>query len=786
MFGDDVRAAVENPGGTGAGVPAPFATHPDAAANPTLVPAGRVRHAPYAFRTLTGAILYTDALELRFGQWTTFAIVHCLPGLYGPTAMLGVELPIDPTSGMRFNGETWPVTIPRYVSIQGTSTLDTIFDARLAATAILIPRFTGPGPIFGITHQDCFVDSVTIRRARANGQPMARGNAARAGIYFPVGQSFLTVSNCFLIDNDVGVGVDTLFEQQFPNRPNLVNCTFARNRIGVWNGSRDPMFANVGWTVLTVLNCIFDDWSPVLPLTDTTPFVGMNANYLTVRSFTFSGGSPSFPDPGRAYSAWAAGRANFPPASLPAGWPVPAVRLPFPPQFPAPRVDLGPYTNEPGTGLRGILYLNDVFRASGIGAAYSPHDFRLSPFAQIGVGAPSLPNPLVNQGICIAPGGISVIEMRSLALFGGVLIATPFGPVGINGEPSATLHCWDLDCEGFGNPRIVNRSGFTVGPLNDGNTPIDLGADECDELIMGGFIDGTRILSAPPPTAPLVVDHKRVYFFNLPSLQNVSRPHHNALPGQTFEWWPHVQGAPDAAPGTNYTRGVVGTLREFAVFGGVKPSFMRALGCDFSPSLLSDPHAQWAGAFSSPSSTDIYASNPWWWSPAGSTIPWDNAAVYDNSGVGLHGDQNITVLAFQLTQTPILSGTINPPGTLESATRYLHPTYPIAVFGAFLPCLDGTTYSTNVFGMGSAGPNCPDWAPLASFPWQGVRYNCQVRDFQQGDTLPFRYNLQTFLGVTDVAPVPVLEEALLVEPSAERRRTHGRRVLDELTRRGGR
>lgn len=63
MFGDDGEAAAENPGGTRLGIPPPFGTHPDAPFNMASVPAGNVRHAPYSFRTLTGAINYATALE---------------------------------------------------------------------------------------------------------------------------------------------------------------------------------------------------------------------------------------------------------------------------------------------------------------------------------------------------------------------------------------------------------------------------------------------------------------------------------------------------------------------------------------------------------------------------------------------------------------------------------------------------------------------------------------------------------------------------------------------------
>jgi hypothetical protein len=424
---------------------------------------------------------------------------------------------------------------------------------------------------------------------------------------------------------------------------------------------------------------------------------------------------------------------------------VPGIRPPSLPVFPTPRVDLTPYINGAGGG-RGVLYLNDAIRASGVGPGdYSPHDFRLSPSARFAtMTAPGHPNPMVNRGICEPCGNIVEITMSSTPSHGTGPIGGPvaFG-IPPTYEPDATVHAWDLDGEGYGNPRILNRSGFTVGPEIEGNTEIDLGADECDELIMGGFIEGTRVFSFMPP-GTTVPDHRRVFFFNLASTTGLIRPHHNAIEGKNWDWWPHVQGAPDAAPGTNYTTGMPGSLRAFLISSPLtqRPAFMRNLECDVSPSLLSDPHAKWTD---SNVFNDIYAANPWWWYPAGTgPQPHDNGAVYDNVNVtppAPHGSLNYASAYFSLSFTPVLSGTLNPPGSLLVNARYLDPYYNIGVF-AYGPCSSSTTYSTDAWGIGDTAPGCPDFVPMSTIPSRGVRLNCQIRDYT--DTFPFKHNLQTF------------------------------------------
>src|SRR5690606_15089930 len=101
-----------------------------------------LQHAPYSFRTVTrvnGALDYITSqiaptglpVEIEDGKFINWIVIHCLPGLYGPDSTLSVNLDdYDSASQMRFNGEEFPVRLPKGVSLQGTSALDTIFDGR--------------------------------------------------------------------------------------------------------------------------------------------------------------------------------------------------------------------------------------------------------------------------------------------------------------------------------------------------------------------------------------------------------------------------------------------------------------------------------------------------------------------------------------------------------------------------------------------------------------------------------------------------------------------------------
>jgi hypothetical protein len=153
--GDDTRAFQNNPGGTFANQ-LPLDPHFDSANTIR----GLIQHAPYAFRTLTrtpmtgntGALYYIATV---FGSipWTnpapsakrvSWVVIHCLPGIYAPKLNPMGPPEIDPRSGLPINEEVFPVSIGNRISLQGTSALDTIFDARPFLRGITIPAMPPP------------------------------------------------------------------------------------------------------------------------------------------------------------------------------------------------------------------------------------------------------------------------------------------------------------------------------------------------------------------------------------------------------------------------------------------------------------------------------------------------------------------------------------------------------------------------------------------------------------------------------------------------------------------
>ncbi len=146
---------------------------------------GNLQHAPYSFKTVGGALTwitkfpFTSTNSGKRLPWANpdfsnpsytidYIVIHCLPGLYGPT--INPQKAIDPKSGLRWNGEVFPLDIPQRVSIQGTSALDTIFDARCKDgapnTSIFHIGFYNPD--LGHQFEFTFIDGVTIRGSTRN------------------------------------------------------------------------------------------------------------------------------------------------------------------------------------------------------------------------------------------------------------------------------------------------------------------------------------------------------------------------------------------------------------------------------------------------------------------------------------------------------------------------------------------------------------------------------------------------------------------------------------------
>ncbi|MBK8976356.1 MAG: hypothetical protein IPM29_10540 [Planctomycetes bacterium] len=846
QYGDDRLAMELNPSTNTTQAPVsplerrPLADYPATQVSPDWFPDkvngnnghGYLQHAPYTFRTLTGPNGALEYVRRNFGfvswgstvpqpmGWTNsngvdperrvgHVVIHCLPGLYGPRGLAG-EPDVDPQSGLRFNGEVFPILLPGGVSLQGTSALDTIFDARGEATAIIrTGNWTGQDP-------DYFIDSLTLRNAQSDGgepwtlTPAFARNHTGAAIY--VGEQDmtnipLTISNCFIVDNAVGIAVET---DELTIGLRIVNNTLAFNRIGVWCGFRMPdpppppntvWIPNLGHARCVLVNNVID-----IRREDTVlrvPLLGVHPDDFTVASAAGGPASPNLVN----FNAWDGLTVQMtypaPPAvgigSPVSNFPKPGFRGSGGTNYSAvqPRVDLRPVVGAPGDTQtpRGILFVNDALRASGAGDL-SPHDFRLAPHVvqdprTITAQNPILAlDPLVSMGIDFGP--TSLTGYTNITMVNGEVLTHPPGiDLTVVNQPQDpdVFHAWDWDTEGYGNPRIRRRAGFPAFDPNLGVFgDIDLGADELGELVMAGYLPGTRILGTLPPGENEPFDQIAVYFLDLRVPSPVHpRPSFRIDVGEVYGSWDHVrlqsvaEGSPDcvqvtlngAVIDTNYTDvtdAAAGSARARLINTAFTtpwdpqtsghPPITRNLACDFSPSLISDWHPFWgplwfgtAGSFPA-GFEDVYSGNPWFGSRWSVTGIWpqtvQNWHLYDNP---LH--PNVA-----LFRSDVLVGSLNPPGTLMNplpspdTNHGLYTVTPGSGFQSFGPpiiggsCSGAGTFTIGMFGVGDAWAGglslCPDMLPtFTGFEGRGLRYNCQVVV-----DLTSTSNLQTFLAVT--------------------------------------
>lgn len=792
---------------------------------------GILQHAPYSFRTLTGGVPGgiggRGAIDYVLTNWASasspagrtlpwtnaengrvvwWVIIHLLPGLYGPDSTIDPTLTdVDPQSGLRFNGEAFPLFLPTGVSLQGTSALDTILDARKLPTGIIQTNGNLAGRQANPGLEDYFVDSLTLRNARVNGAPpvvvpppLTILNTSGAAIWFGWELTVqFTVSNCFLVDNDVGIALED--SPLAPvNSPILVNNTLAWNRIGIWNGTRDPSSPstpqNQGNALAVCFNNIIDTSNPKSPTLVNVAAQGMHQDDVTITAILTALGQSIPPQP-QTLNAWDPSRINvaLPDPLVTTTWPMPVPRqTPPPTALPAPIVDLTPFMAT-ATKPRGILFVNDALTWAGFMPG-SPHDLRLAPHVATDPRTitPSTPitqlNPLVNVGIAL---GDTVPILASITFANGFVVADK---PGIRMSASNSLdvdefNSCDWDCDGFANPRIRCRAGFADPP--QGLPPIDLGADEMDALIVADYIESTRMYGTV--ITPDGMRHQTaVAFLDLRGPTH-PRPVHNNTFGHGFAWWQHTrfrkpsEGCNDCATVTlpspptsyesNYTAAStpfpgsppgVQTYRNFKILlsptasfwpsnvsGSAenKPPIMRNLQCDFAPLLLSDPTPYWGQiwfglvgmALPSPRASDVYSANPWhgsdWW-PIEPSIPNPEPAI-DN----WNAYSNPTHPTFP---SAILSGSLHSPGTTVLGSRltcgalapYLLPGLPTPTFGSFAPCSGGSNYTIGPFGVGDASTGCPDLLPYAaSLDGVGIRWNLQKLGAGLGS------NLQTFLSV---------------------------------------
>jgi len=775
LFGDNALALQFNPRNFGATDPIldpnnlrPLDEHPST--DPTRQIEGYLQHAPYAFRTLTsppgevGALEYIDALlpELpakhpEHPRQVTHVLVHCLPGLYGPTGLAG-QTDIDPRSGIPYNGEVFPVVLERdRVGIQGTSALDTIFDARSQPVAIFdIHGDSASQAAQDRVHEQLFIDSLTIRSAR--GGP---GTTVPAGAGIWVNgraPSYVSITNCFIYDNTVGIALDgsSTANTTGAHRVHVVNDTIAWNVIGAWLGDNGAQGRNIHASAF--VNVVFDPASPPGILPAYSCFEGIRAVDMVVAT---RGGSPV----GLNFCAWSPeaganlmGSPPYPPEAAP--WTPASTNIQGAASPSAPRVDLDAFQEQPRT-----LYINDAFRNSpvgGTGNEHSPHDFRLCPSVSIDDESPGShggpTNPLVNMGIDGGVGmNLDVVLQNGRAIPGQ---GTGWDSVPPGNVEEAIITGWYFDAEGFGNPRIALPVGYP-DPADDFGD-IDIGADEVGvngrvPLIVGGFIENTRIFASRVPNGN-VSAHDRIYFFGQANTAGAPRPQANSMLGRIFQWYDHIQNPTDTYPwfgqSSNYTLGIpaVGglpTLRfeQIAPFapGQGRRLFMRNLECDFSAHPLLDVHPFWPALIATinPSrrGVDPYAANPWYMNdPA----PFqddrrhltDNPTLYHNLFTMPHLIQDYQpVQPFDFTA--VIQGRLNPPGTFFPAAQWVIP--PIAQFGPFGGCT-GANLSFGSWCFNDTPAGCPDVIPtLAGESGLGRRYNLEVG--------PGESNLQTLLAI---------------------------------------
>lgn len=582
IHGDDTLAGTLNPKGDNISAgPRPLQNHP------ALAFPGMLQHAPYTFRTIKKAVEYVETWPTKdsstgqslpytntgFGsdpnRVVDFVVIHLMPGLYGPrkASFPPQTEEYDGESGLPWNGEVFPIELPPRVSLQGTSALDTIIDARGYADIAFENRSifsfgehvrdaqgaakTAAGEGYALT----FIDSLTIRGAFWTEHAPLIG--AQPPDDFPNGEHGVavairgplgiapTISNCFLVGNQIAVGLfdpSASFEAGGHHAPRIVGNTFVWNNIGLYSRYR---MGGVGTSRPLILNNLFDPVLHKLPpfYADLPPewvasiyggpdslnscFEGIDASDL----IAFAPGC-SDPTTGLAlshpFNAYITQLANIGVAS--AQWPA----LPrsgsssIPP--PTPVVDLwaaGISSNSSKISDRADLYIRDAIVSNGA-PFVARHDFRLAPAVKAMQSSSTFPNPLVNMGISLRGGPIEFHQWNQSGTPTTVTINTP---PGAPDDDLAQFNCWDWDCEGFGNPRETARTNLLTSDRSDLHFPrpfecagvVDLGADEMGELIISGYLENTRIFSRPHFNVASggavqtfqLRDASRIFFFNM-------------------------------------------------------------------------------------------------------------------------------------------------------------------------------------------------------------------------------------------------------------------------------
>lgn len=811
LFGDNALAMLNNPGGGGTTVGV-LGEHPAIDGGGNRLITGRLQHAPYSFKTLRsaamdGALDYVDAVlpDLpplpQFGIPVDHVVVHCLPGLYGPTT----PTVIDPVSGLPFNGESFPVVISRdRISLQGTSFLDTIFDAR-GYPGHIIERSTSADPL---DQPEDFIDGITFRNAAYEEGVTGSGAAIWVkGTNLPGFDSktvHTSISNCAFQGNTVGIAIDANAQVVGENRTwseheiYVINNTFAWNSIGLWQGNTGDAIPITWNHHSAVANNLFDMASPAGFPAALSSFEGVSSFEREVKRR----GSVSLLDTnqrGLDFNAFDDTRVGGLPVAFNNGAVIGSFLMAAPTgalisqSEIAARVDLAGLSVQPRT-----LFVADALRLSPNGVL-SEHDLRLCPDVSDPGGSTGIPvagsgNPCVNMGIDPsptpgAPPSLDIEFQNGATLCAGRVGLASFGAGNPSNCPAddaedAPISSWDYDGEGFGNPRIA---AFNLPPDAQGFLgAVDIGADERDELIVAGFVDGTRVFTAAAiPNAPLSTqDHSRVFFFGNAGTV-LPRPKFNSIAGGMdginclLPWYEHVQAPTDVSTG-NYTDFLFWTFATSSVplrraqrvsVADARNEIPRNLTCDFSPHLTSDFHPYWGLVLMPqvdpgfPLVGDPYACNTWFDSnPAPGGTPLLEDTVVDNQMLFRNIDSvpahttflavpSMTVTSTLPSRSNVLDGHLNPPLTFTRPGVMISWLLgPSGVFGPYSPCGDANL-SFGTWCFNDAAAFCPEVFPSFALG-SGVRFNFE---FDPGAT-PVGRNLQTVLTINPAVLPPAIPQ----------------------------
>jgi len=695
--------------------------------NPAL---GPLLHASWPFKTITAAVASIPALPVSATHGTAtyryeYAIVHLMPGLYARAQAYGPAGSPSPDNGLMPNGETFPIDIPDYVSIQGTSALDTMIDLGPANTNNLI----GGGPAFrygmliNSTGKDSFISSVSIFGAYPYGptNPGSPQSSRTAAIQLADSYaSAPTIMNNFLFGNGIGILIQGKTDAQGQtilahDRTRILNNTIAMNHVGLANTENKSVTQQAkGVSKLILLNNIFDssqDWQSTIPLP--TNWLG-NALFQGFGSWSFEGVDKGDiqTQAGLDFNAYEVNTSTNPnPNKYDSGIPILAVGLPatsvrtvIPPQ---PGTDISVYT---GWGLtttnirRGTLYVRDLLANGQFqtinGFDYSPHDFRLSPAVAHASGsnsarpAANIPgdisvpngtgavNPLVNIGWSTSSSSFTLTmgNGQSLTKRPGFLDLTRNGA---NSQNTWAHDGWDWDAEGFGNARIQshNTQIFPIGAGSNQDSPIDIGADELGQMISAGYRFGTRsflkLVSSNLPAGVKAMDNRYHWFLGVPDTLTLGTGFPQISP-INFQQINHLAGPPAA-----YQYGAPLTYEGpwFDTWTLTASTYYNPKMIDISPHLLPDIHPWWT------STLPGWPTNPiWQWCVPSSGY---NASLYLDPTVGI----------------------INPPGTYQGGGWQGVPKW------QYLD-MPGLTPPVGIFGQNvTFRPTTKSWNTTNFDPW---------------------------------------------------------------------